>query len=67
MWINVDGSVTTSGDVRYSHNIVHDITNSPVNANASIRAYGIECSEGQCRVSNNIVYDIINSNNRTIY
>ncbi|MFC1610272.1 hypothetical protein ACFL6C_04890 [Myxococcota bacterium] len=58
--INVDGSVSASADIRYSHNIVHDITNSTVNSSASSRTIGMECSEGRCRVSNNIVYDITN-------
>jgi hypothetical protein len=58
--IVVDGSISNPADIRYSHNIVHDIKNSTVHDATAADAFGLECGPGDCRISNNIVYDIGN-------
>ena len=58
--ILVDGSVAATADIRYSHNIVHDLSNSTVHDTGGRTAFGLECDQGDCRISNNIVYDIEN-------
>jgi hypothetical protein len=63
--IVVDGSIGASADIRYSHNIVHDIKNSTVHDATAADAFGLECDQGDCRISNNIVYDIENKSART--
>jgi hypothetical protein len=63
--IVVDGSIGASADIRYSHNIVHDIKNSTVHDATGANAYGLECDRGDCRLSNNIIYDIENKSARS--
>jgi hypothetical protein len=63
--IVVDGTIGASADIRYSHNIVHDIKNSTVHDAAGAYAIGLECDQGDCRLSNNIIYDIENKSART--
>ena len=58
--IVVDSSIGASADIRYSHNIVHDIKNSTVHDSTDSTVYGLECDQGDCRLFNNIVYDLEN-------
>ncbi len=56
--IALDTSVSTTSDIRVSHNLVHDLTTS---AGTDSVAIGIVVGGGNLKASNNVVYDITNT------